>query len=187
VPTGLFVQGHYMHVDYDEDAPTTVAPGNGFWGQSAAGRVPADQWLIQGGIGRNWFGLGTTSVFGEFSRESGWGAAGGPLAPAGLTYSAALTPGAQTVFGVTQTAVTVYGFGIQQSLDAPGAVSGYSIGALTTGTDVFLDARHFSADITCSATGADCTGAAAKIGSVPLEKLQTDGFWAVIGGARIRF
>jgi hypothetical protein len=101
LPTGLFAQGHFIHVDYDENHPTTLAP-TGFWGQSSQGRIPAGQWLIQGGITKNWFGLGNTSVFGEYSRNSGWGASGGPLAPAGLTYSAVTTPGAQTVFGVRQ-------------------------------------------------------------------------------------
>jgi hypothetical protein len=74
IPTGLFAQGHYIHADYDENAPTTVA-GNGFFFQRVAGRIPADQWLLQGGISRNWFGFGNISVFGEYSRNTGWGAA----------------------------------------------------------------------------------------------------------------
>ena len=174
VPTGLFAQGHYIRVDFDENSPTTAAPGGGFFSQKIAGLIPADQWLIQSGITKNWFGFGNTSAFGEYSKNTGWGAAGGIFAPSGETYSAATTPGAQTVFGVSNTAVTMIGFGIQQNLDA-------------AATELYLDARHFSADVTCSATGANCTGAAAPIGSVTLQKLQTDDFWAVIAGARVKF
>ena len=50
--------------------------------------VPADEWLIQGGITKNWFGLGSTTVFGEYSKSDGWGAGGGVLAPSGINYSA---------------------------------------------------------------------------------------------------
>jgi hypothetical protein len=173
IATGLFAQGHYIHADYDENAPTT-AIRNGFFFQRVAGRVPADQWLIQGGISKNWLGFGDTSVFGEYSRNTGWGAAGGMQAPSGLSYSAATTPGAQSVFGVSNTAVIMLGFGIQQNVDA-------------AATELFLAARRFSADVTCSATGANCTGAAAPIGSVALQRLQTEDFWAVIGGARVKF
>jgi hypothetical protein len=95
-------------------------------------------------------------------------------APSGLSYSAATTPGAQSVFGVSNTAVIMLGFGIQQNVDA-------------AATELFLAVRHFSADVTCSATGANCTGAAAAVGSVPLQRLQTEDFWAVIGGARVKF
>jgi hypothetical protein len=179
VPTGLFVQGHYEAVDFDENAPTTPGPGNSWWAQSGSGRIPADQWLIQGGITKNWFGFGNTALFAEYSREQGWGGTGGPFAASGRTFAnnsggVTTVPGAQTVFGVTDTAVTMYGFGITQNVDA-------------AATEIYLDYRHFSADITCSATGANCTGAAAPIGTVTLQKLQTEDFWTVIGGARLKF
>jgi hypothetical protein len=179
VPTGLFVQGHYIAADFDENAPTTLGPGNSWWGQNAQGRIPADQWMLQGGMTRNWFGFGNTAVFAEWSRSEGWGAAGGPQAATGRTYSngspgTITIPGATTIFGVTDTVVTMYGFGITQNVDA-------------AATEIYLDYRHFSADITCSATGANCTGGVAAIGAVPLQKLQTEDFWTVIGGARLKF
>jgi hypothetical protein len=174
VPTGLFAQGHFIAVDFDENAPTTPGPGNSWWAQNAAGRIPADQWLIQGGITKNWFGFGNTALFAEYSRSEGWGAQGGPLSPSGRNFSNATTPGATSVFGVTDSAVTMYGFGVTQNVDA-------------AATEIYLDYRHFSADVTCSSTGANCTGAAAPIGTVPLQKLQTEDFWAVIGGARLKF
>jgi hypothetical protein len=172
LPTGLFAQGHYIHVDFDQDSPTTVAANSTFWGQSSQGRRPAEQWLIQAGITKNWFGFGNTAVFGEYSRSSGWGAAGGFFAPNGRDFTG--VNGATTVFGVSDTEMTMWGFGITQNVDA-------------AATELYLDARHFEADVTCSATGANCTGAHAVIGTVPLQKLQTDDFWAVIGGARLKF
>ena len=174
VPSGLFVQGHYIHVDYNEFEPTTPGPGNSWWGQDVQGRTPADQWLIQGGVSKNWFGIGNTAIFGEYSRSEGWGAAGGPLSPTGRSFSNAVFPGATSVFGIHDTEVTMYGVGITQIVDA--AV-----------TEFYLDWRHFSADITCSSTGVNCTGAAAPVGTVASQKLQTEDFWAVIGGARLKF
>jgi hypothetical protein len=182
VPTGLFVQGHYIAVDYDQNQPTTfpqggIAPFNGFWGQNGQGQRPADEWLVQGGITKNWFGLGNTAIFAEGAIASHWGAAGGPLSPSGRTYNALTTsnvPGATSVFGVTDTQTNMYGFGITQNVDA-------------AATELYLDYRHFSPDITCSSTLANCTGAAATIGTVPLQKLQTEDFWAIIGGARMKF
>jgi hypothetical protein len=74
------------------------------------------------------------------------------------------------VNGVTGSEVTMYGFGITQNVDA-------------ASTEFYLDARHFDADITCSAAN-NCTGAA---GSAPGTKLETERFWAIIGGARVKF
>jgi hypothetical protein len=174
VPTGLFLQGHYIHVDFDEDDPTTPGPSNSWWGQNASGRIPAEQFLIQGGISKNWFGWGNTAVFGEWSISRGWGAEGGPLQPLGRTFSNAINPGSTTVAGVTGSEVTMYGFGITQIVDA-------------AATEIFLDARHFSADVTCLATpGSNCSAQGA-VGTNTHERLQTEDFWAVIGGARVKF
>jgi hypothetical protein len=126
--------------------------------------------LIQGGITKIWFGFGNTAIFAEWSRSTGWGACGGPQAPTGCSFGVSTTPGATAVNGVTDSEVTMYGFGVTQNVDA-------------ASTELYLDARHFSADVTCSASG-NCSGAA---GSAPGTKLQTDDFWAVIGGARVKF
>ena len=178
VPTGLFIQGHYIAVDFDEDSNTTSAPVNGFWGQGIQyalnGLRPADQWLIQGGITKNWTGFGNTAFFGEWSTNHGWGAAGGPLASGGANYGVATEPGAVPVFGVTNTELRMYGFGVTQAVDA-------------AATEIFLDARHFQADIQCSSTLPNCQGASATIGSVPWQKLQTEDMWVIVGGARVKF
>jgi hypothetical protein len=172
VPTGLFVQGHYIHVDFDEnnDFSFNGSSTNAWWSQTSPGRIPAEQWLIQGGITKNWFGFGNTALFGEYSRNNGWGASGGQFAPTGRSFSAANLPGGTAVNGVTDTEVTMYGFGITQNVDA-------------AATELYLDWRHFSADITCSAAN-NCSGPA---GGAPGTKLQTEDFWAAIGGARLKF
>ena len=53
VPTGLFVQGHYNRYRTVE---AVTATGN--------------VWHIAGGIAQNWFGIGNTSLYGEYGRGS---------------------------------------------------------------------------------------------------------------------
>jgi hypothetical protein len=174
VPSGLFAQGHYIHADFDENNPGSGSGAGAFWGQTANGRIPANQWLIQAGITKNWFGYGNTALYGEWSRSEGWGARGGPFAPAGATFSNGAIPGSVSIIGVTDSEVTVWGAGLTQNVDA-------------AATELYLDWRHFNPEITCSATLANCQGTAATIGTVRLEKLQAEGFDAIIGGARVKF
>jgi hypothetical protein len=143
VPTGLFAQGHYLKTEFGGGA-------SAYWGQSTTNRIDATQWLIQAGITRNWFGFGNTAIYGEYSKNKGWGAQsdGRDFTTAGFT----------AVNDVTDTEMTMWGFGITQNLDA-------------AATELYLDYRHFSADVTT-------TGGA---------KLDTEDFGAVIGGARVKF
>ena len=88
----------------------------------------ANQWLIQAGITKNWFGFGNTAIFGEYSKNNDWGAANG----AGRNFMLP-PPGAVAVNGVTDTEMTVWGIGITQNIDA-------------AATELYLNYRHFSAD-----------------------------------------
>jgi hypothetical protein len=174
VPTGLFVQGHYMAVDYN-------APGNagnsGYWGQ-VANKKDADQWLVQAGIAKNWTGLGNTVIYGEYSRSNDFGAGTGAgrdynidpatgaacvtgnTTPGGAGGSA--IPGAASICDVTSTELTVWGVGLVQNIDAAAAT-------------LYLSWRHFSADITAdNAVGVQVKG-------------SPEDFDAVIGGAVVRF
>jgi hypothetical protein len=153
VPSGLFAQGHYMAADFSGTGSTA------YWAQ-VANKKDANQWLIQAGITKNWFGLGNTALFVEYSKNNDWGANNG----AGRTYSNATIPGATTVTGVTDTDMTVWGAGITQNLDA-------------AATELYLDWRHFSTDIRCS------VACAAGFG----RSLPTEDFDAVIAGARVKF
>ena len=71
---------------------------SGYWGQNVANKKDADQWLIQAGITKNWFGLGNTALFGEYSKSNDWGAGNG----AGRNFRGAIS-GAVAVNGVTDT------------------------------------------------------------------------------------
>jgi hypothetical protein len=174
VPTGLFAQGHYMAADFScntADSNATALGGvSQYWGQTTDCRKDADQWLVQAGITKNWTGLGNTAIFGEYSISNGWGAGSTAL---GRNIAAPFGGGLATaVNGVTDTQLTVWGVGITQNIDA-------------AATELYLDARHFSADITCTGAGGPgvCTGAA---GAAPTKLSTEDGIF-VIGGARLKF
>jgi hypothetical protein len=106
VPTGLFLQGHYMAADFNAGGNT------GYWGQATPDRKDATQWMVQGGIARNWFGFGNTSLYAEYVKSEDWGAGN-----AGLTgYAASGTLIAMPT--VSSTGVRVWGLGVVQNLDA---------------------------------------------------------------------
>ena len=137
-----------------------------YWGQITTGlpvgvqKADADQWLIQAGITKNWFGLGNTALFGEYSRSNDWGAGS---SAAGRDFAAPTVGVGQTalgVVGVTDTRLTVWGVGITQNIDA-------------AATELYLNYRHFSADITA--------------GGVDPFSVPTEDFDAVIAGARMKF
>jgi len=157
VPSGLFAQGHYMKASYDNPGVGTAVTG--YWGQ-VLNHKDSNQWLVQAGITKNWFGFGNTALFGEYSKNNDWAAATG----AGRTFSNANIPGAVTVTGITDSDMTVYGAGITQNIDA-------------AATELYLNWRHFSADANCATGGASCVNG----------KLQVEDFDAVIGGARVKF
>src|SRR5215471_17625224 len=155
VPTGLFVQGHYNHADFGGNV---IGAPSGYWGESTVNKKPADQWLIQAGISKNWFGYGNTSVYGEYGVADDWGAdittgGGTSLGCTGTIGRNFGTPGGTNGFtavnGVTSTEMKMWGFGIAQNISA-------------AATDLYLGYRHFDADITCTAAdagGNTCAGA----------------------------
>jgi len=92
VPTGLFLQGHYNHTDYNSPLNPAANAASGYWGSSGgATQKPANQWLVQGGIQKNWFGYGNTSVYGEYGKATAWGASSGRPAAIRRTWSASST------------------------------------------------------------------------------------------------
>jgi len=155
VPSGLFIQGHYLAADFDNPNPVTN-PVTGYWAQ-VANKKDANQWLVQAGITKNWFGFGNTALFGEYSKSTDWGAGIG----AGRTFTAPAGSGLVTISNVTDTDLTVWGIGVTQNIDA-------------AATELYLNYRNFSADIT------GC------INNV-CGKASPDDFHAVIGGARVKF
>jgi hypothetical protein len=157
VPTGLFIQGHYNTVDFGDIAPGAAS---GYWGQGTAGpKQETAHWFIQGGITKNWFGYGNTTVYGEYGRADDWGADQG----AGRDYT---TAGFTAVNNVTDTELTIWGFGIAQNIDA-------------AATALYLGYRHMEADISCST---NCLTGAGGPG-----KLATEDIDVIVMGARVLF
>jgi hypothetical protein len=160
VPSGLFVQGHYIAGEYSKLGAT------GHMGQDVADKKDIVDWLVQGGIAKNWFGLGNTVLYGEYGVTTDWGATN-----AGRNYSATTIPGATAVNGVVDTELTVWGLGVVQNVDA-------------AASQLYLGYRNFSADIGCISTGANCTGTG---GTGSSNSLATENMHVVIGGALVRF
>jgi hypothetical protein len=177
VPSGLFVQGHYNHADFGTEI---IGAASGYWGQASTNAKPADQWLIQFGDSKNWFGYGNTSVYGEYGVANDWGAA---FTNAGTTIGRNFAPAANTtgftaVNGVTSTEHRVWGIGIAQNFAA-------------AATDVYLGYRHHDADIRCVAQDTVfgvCNGPSQPTGTVnPTKTLPTEGIDVIVMGARVLF
>jgi hypothetical protein len=154
VASGLFLQGSYQAVEFD------TSTGSGYWGDTAANKQDADWWQIQGGIAKNWFGIGNTVLYGEYARLNDWGAGLGTGRDFNATATGTLS-GFFAVNDVTSSEATVWGIGIVQNIDA-------------AATELYLGYRNFSLDLN---NGADCDGVACNIEDMHL----------VTGGMRIRF
>ena len=172
VPSGVFFQGHYQAVDFG--APAQVV--SSYWG-SAGGPTKKDatQWLVQGGISKNWFGIGNTALYSEYGKALDWGAESAGRNFAGNTSTATCQPGSAAgtanatctstllnftaVNGVTDTEMTIWGLGITQNVDA-------------AASQLYLGYRNFQADITC--TGAtNAAGACAGVAGGTAKSLPT--------------
>jgi hypothetical protein len=183
IPSGLFIQGHWTAVDYNEGGHIA----NAYWG-SAGGITKKDttQWLIQAGVSKNWFGLGNTAVYGEYGRATDWGAevvgrnfsgtttlncgAAGAAGGADNAVCSRTLANLSTVNGVTDTELRIWGMGITQNVDAAAST-------------LYLGYRNFDADITCTGAGATCAGAAGGAAkSLPTEQIHV-----ITGGAVVRF
>jgi hypothetical protein len=175
VPSGLFLQGHYLSVDFGGQI---IGAASGYWGETTVHKKPADQWLLQGGIAKSWFDFGRTAVYGEYGAAGDWGAdytnaAGTTL---GRDYAA---PGFTPVKGVVGTQLRVWGFGVAQDFTA---------GATT----LFAGYRRFDADIRCAdgVAAPTCSGAVspnAAPSTYATHKLPTEGANVLVIGSRVRF
>jgi hypothetical protein len=117
VASGLFLTGAYVNQDNDTD--------DGVLGN----RRDTTLWYVQGGIAKNWTGLGNTVLYGEYARVDGGvnSATGGCddcFVPAGGLPSAILDSTAE-----------VWGIGIVQHVDA-------------AAMELYLSYRNYSADVT---------------------------------------
>ena len=115
VASGLFVQGHYAESEFLNGAD-------------------AKFWMVQGGITKNWFGLGNTSLYGEYGEATDFIKIGSVTAPFSLANT------------VMSSDVNFYGIGAVQQIDA-------------AAMELYLGWRRFEVDI----TGAGAAGGSSEI------------------------
>ena len=154
VPTGLFVAGSYaQYTDKNRKA---------LYGNIAGLKDEDTYWQVMAGIEQNWFGIGKTTLYGEYARHevgTGLGASG---ATACTNFTGA---GIQGGLGCLSSAnVDLWGLGINQEVSA-------------AAMDIYLSYRHFSPEVKTSATGSSIGSASASVKD----------FDAVMAGAIIRF
>jgi hypothetical protein len=98
-----------------------------------------DQWGIQGGIKRNFTGLGFTSFYGEYLHSEGFG-------ELGSGFAATTT--------IASSEASFWGLGVVQKIDA-------------AAMDLYLSYRHHEVDVsqctTAGNTAATCRATAAKV------------------------
>ncbi|HWE15676.1 MAG TPA: hypothetical protein VG758_00620 [Hyphomicrobiaceae bacterium] len=104
VATGLYLTGAYVNQDND-----TLSKEN------------TTLWYVQGGITKNWTGLGNTTIYGEYTRIND-------------AVLPAFKFGGEDIDAGSLADSTVWGLGIVQAVDA-------------AALDLFLSYRNFSADV----------------------------------------
>lgn len=87
-PTGLFLQGNYLKMEREYVAGV---------------ELEGKSYNIQAGIGQNWFGLGKTSLYGEYGK---------------YTNDAALFRSANFNSTAAESQLTMWGLGVTQDIDA---------------------------------------------------------------------
>ena len=120
VPTGLFLQAEYI-------AAEIQYANNALAGSPLTGvKAEADRWHVQGGIRRNFFGIGDTSIYGEYGKHNDFGA----LNAASLGTAASGNLIATAPF--TSDSLKIWGVGVVQQIDA-------------AAMDLYLGYRNYSA------------------------------------------
>ncbi len=115
VPTGLFAQGEWSRLGvqqqfYNTTTTTDLTPSR-----------DATRWHITAGVGRNWFGVGQTTLYGEYMESSNFYYAYNPLTAAGLgavTSAGVVTAGTGAGITVSGDKVSTWGIGFNQAIDA---------------------------------------------------------------------
>ena len=159
----LGLSASIMHV------PTGIY-GFGSWGrtedknrQALFGAAVKDEdkhWYLQGGIEQNWFGIGKTTLYGEYGKyETGAGITSTGTVGA---FAAADIQGGQGRLASSD--LQLWGLGINQEISA-------------AAMDLYLSYRHFEADLKTSVSGTTAGAVSAPVKD----------FDAVMMGAIIRF
>ncbi len=151
VPTGLFVAGSYAQ--YNDKNRKALFGSNV--------KDKDTYWQLMGGIERNWFGIGKTTLYGEYANhEVGAGITG--TGGVNIGFGGMVANGANVA--LVDSDVTLWGLGINQEISA-------------AAMDMYVSYRHFDMDARFSANGLN-TATSQK---------STNDFQAVMMGAIIRF
>ncbi len=199
VPSGLFLQGQYMKSSYDNAGSTTTAYWGETCGAATAGgsqvnaipaappaaanatapcnpKADATLWSIQGGITKNWFGMGNTALYGEYNRATDWGAEVGGRST--TSSSSPTTNGFTQLRNIQSTETTVWGLGLVQNIDA-------------AATELYIGWRRFSVDLNNTVTcfrpsPGGVIGSGNAVGASPYA-CQIDDLDVITAGARVKF
>ncbi len=115
VATGLFAQGYYNEYTRGHDSFDASTGAASVYAAAGFNKDTAKQWMIQSGISRNWFGVGATTLYGEYGQtKNGFNTIG--LESAGNAFVTGVAGGVAYSGDVTNQ--KMWGLGISQSLDA---------------------------------------------------------------------
>jgi hypothetical protein len=193
VPTGLYVAGSYGYVQDNNRADlfadrlidTAFAGNTGtVFGAGNIGRLIRnaddrdDHWFIQGGIEKNWFGLGKTTLFADYAHfNQGIGVTGQNISDFNFLFTP-IGP-FSTVDGafIRNSSVSVWGFGLVQTIDA-------------AAMDLYIGFRNFSGDadlVVVESRNVGTPGEPVFDRRVRTRALDIQDFQAVMAGGIIRF
>jgi hypothetical protein len=177
--TGLFAQGSF---GISRFGGSIIGAPSGYDNQLSVNRKDSSIWLVQAGVSKNWFGLGITSVYGDYWITNNVGAdiTGATGTTVGRDFTApANTTGFIAIRGVTATEFRAWGFGVAQDLDA-------------ASTTIYAGYRHLESSIRCTdlAMAATCSGGVSPT-ALPVtfttHKLATEPLDVILTGARVKF
>jgi hypothetical protein len=187
IPSGLFLQGAYQAVQYNNDTSATT----GYWGETCAASTAAGNvigtavgpaicnpkkdawwWQLQGGIAKNYTGFGNTVLYAEYAKMYNFGAEKGP----GRDYNSGtltLANGFTEIAGVRSDIATEWGIGLVQNFDA-------------AATEWYLAYRNTAVELSSTATCVTTTvNTAGPVGVVPNCKISDMNL--VYTGLRVKF
>ena len=162
MPTGLFLSGAYGWAKDDNRQALFDDPLDG-----AKVKDKDEHWYVVGGVERNFFGIGNTTIYGEYFRaETGASLSAGTARNVGFlsghTHGPWWNQTTDNIY-ITSSDLDVWGFGVVQSIDA-------------AAMDLYIGYRSFSADISTYNDRHNDHG-----------KISPKDFQAVMAGAIIKF
>ncbi len=145
VPTGLFVQGTYQWASSKSPIALAGLPPVATDTGNLGAEARANNWHIQGGISRNFFGVGNTNLYGEFGQFNDWARMNT------LNNTAAVATG--QLNGISGDSMRFWGIGAVQNIDS-------------AAMELYIGYRNFSAslkDSSVSLQDIDVVAAGARI------------------------